>query len=68
VSKAFGTGIGPELSFQDIEVRRRANGEPQLILHGRGESFARENGICEVKISLTHAKGYAAANAVVIAE
>jgi holo-[acyl-carrier protein] synthase len=37
-----------------------------VVLHGRGETFAEENGIEQVKISLTHAKSYAAANAVVI--
>lgn len=66
VSKAFGTGIGVELGWQDMEVSRRKSGEPELLLHGRGERFAADNGIVQVKISLTHAKSYAAANAVVI--
>jgi holo-[acyl-carrier protein] synthase len=66
VSKAFGTGIGEQLGWQDMEICRRASGEPEVVLHGRGETFAEENGIEQVKISLTHAKSYAAANAVVI--
>ena len=68
VSKAFGTGIGEELGWQDMEIRRRDSGEPQVVLHGRGKEFAEQNGIRQIKISLTHAKHYAAANAVVMAE
>ena len=68
VSKAFGTGIGEVLNWKDIEVRRRASGEPELVLHGRGKAFAEENGIGHLKISLTHAKSYAAANAVAIGD
>lgn len=68
VSKAFGTGIGSQLGWHDIEIRRRPSGEPELVLQGRGQTFADEQGVHQVKISLTHAKSYAAANAVVIAE
>ena len=68
VSKAFGTGIGAELSWTEIEVVRLASGEPTLILTGKASEFAKEQGIREVKISLTHAKHYAAANAVVLGE
>ena len=66
VSKAFGTGIGAELSWTEIEVVRRDSGEPTLHLSGRARDFADELGVREVKISLTHANHYAAANAVVL--
>lgn len=66
VSKAFGTGIGEALGWHDMEVCRRDSGEPELVLHGKGEAFASEQGITQVKISLTHARHYAAANAVVL--
>ncbi len=68
VSKAFGTGIGAELGWTDIEIVRRESGEPELVLHGRAKEFAVEVGVREVKVSLTHAKHYAAANAVVLGE
>ncbi len=68
VSKAFGTGIGEALGWQDVEVCRRDSGEPELVLHGKGKDFAAERGIVQVKVSLTHAKNYAAANAVVLGE
>jgi holo-[acyl-carrier protein] synthase len=68
VSKAFGTGIGEEVAWTEVEVLRGDAGEPSLRLHGAGKEFAERKGIKEVKISLTHAKHYAAANAVAMAE
>ena len=44
VSKAFGTGIGAELGWHDMEVRRKESGEPYLILHGKGERCSRDAG------------------------
>ncbi len=64
VSKAFGTGIGEVLAWQDMEIARLRSGEPEMRLHGRGRQFVEEQGITQVKISLTHARNYAAANAV----
>lgn len=66
VAKAFGTGIGKDLSWLDIEIRRRDSGEPEVFLTGDGEKFAKKNKLTQIKISLSHAQHYAAANAVVI--
>jgi holo-[acyl-carrier protein] synthase len=33
ISKAFGTGIGAELGWQDMEIGRKDSGEPYVILH-----------------------------------
>ena len=66
VAKAFGTGIGKELGWLDMEIVRRETGEPALELSGGGKDFAEARGIAEVKISLTHARHYAAANAVAL--
>ncbi len=68
VSKAFGTGIGDVLSWRDMEITRLISGEPALVLHGGGREFASGHGIEQVKISLTHARNYAAANAVAITQ
>lgn len=67
VAKAFGTGIGRDLGWLDMEVVRRESGEPELVLSGAGKRFAESEGIVRIKISLTHARHYAAANAVVLA-
>lgn len=66
VAKAFGTGIGKELGWLDMEIVRRESGEPALELSGGGKAYAAARGIAEVKISLTHARHYAAANAVAL--
>lgn len=68
IAKAFGTGIGKELGWLDMEIVRKESGEPQLVLTGAGKHFADSRRIAEVKISLTHARHYAAANAVALAE
>ena len=65
-SKALGTGIGEALSWKDMEVVRRQTGEPEMVLNGDGLAFSRQQGIEQIKISLTHAKNYAAANAVAL--
>jgi len=66
ISKALGTGIGGQAGWLDLEIVRSAMGAPKLQLHGNAAEFARQNGILEVQISLTHARDYAAANAVAI--
>ncbi|NUN94245.1 MAG: holo-ACP synthase [Verrucomicrobiae bacterium] len=64
VSKAFGTGIGAQLGWKDIEVRRDPNGRPFLLLHGGGERLFRECGATRAHLSLTHHETAAAAVAV----
>jgi holo-[acyl-carrier protein] synthase len=66
VSKAFGTGIGGQASWLDLEITRDPSGAPKLRLQGAAAAFAAENRITEVQISLTHARDYAAANAIAI--
>jgi len=66
VAKAFGTGIGKDLAWLDMEIRRRESGEPEVVLSGDGALFAQANGIDQIKISLTHARDYAAANAIAL--
>lgn len=68
VSKAFGTGIGAQLGWRDIEVARRTSGEPFIILHERGKSLLRERGGDSVLISLSHTQSHAAAVAVLEGE
>jgi holo-[acyl-carrier protein] synthase len=65
VAKAFGTGIGSRLGWLDIEVQRKPSGEPSVLLHGAGAALARELGVQDVLLSLSHSEHYAVANAVV---
>lgn len=66
ISKAFGTGIGGQLGWKDMEICKRTSGEPYVTLHGKGEELARARGVIEVFVSLSHCKDYAAAHAVVV--
>ncbi len=66
VSKALGTGIGGQAGWLDLEITRDPSGAPKLVLRGNAADFAKKNGISEVQISLTHAREYAAANAIAI--
>ncbi len=68
VSKALGTGIGGEAGWLDLEIIRDPAGAPKLRLDGAAAAFAKDKGISEIQISLSHAKEYAAANAVAIAD
>jgi holo-[acyl-carrier protein] synthase len=67
VVKAFGTGVRDGLDFKDVEIVRKETGEPEVVLHGGAKAFADAKGIGQIKVSLTHADHYAAANAVVMA-
>jgi holo-[acyl-carrier protein] synthase len=64
ISKAFGTGIGQHLGWQDMEVKRKDSGDPFVILHGGGQDLLRQRGGQMVHLSLSHTENYAAAVAV----
>lgn len=66
ISKAFGTGIGKQLGWRDMEIRKRDSGEPFVQLHGKGNELATQRGATEVLVSLSHCKDYAAASAILI--
>jgi len=66
ISKAFGTGIGRELGWRDLEIIREPGGAPRVRLHGRAEAYANTRGIREVHISLSHTAEYGAASAVIV--
>ena len=64
VSKAFGTGIGAQLGWRDIEIRRKESGEPFIVLHGKGAELFAARGAKQLHVSLTHTEIYAAATAI----
>ena len=68
LAKALGTGIGEDFSWRDIEIKRRDSGEPEVVLVGDGKRFAEKHAISQIKVSLTHANHYAAANAIVLSK
>ncbi|MGA9778511.1 MAG: holo-ACP synthase [Limisphaerales bacterium] len=64
ISKAFGTGIGAALGWQDMEIRRKESGEPFVVLHGKGEQLFASRGAKRLLVSLSHTTNYAAATAI----
>jgi holo-[acyl-carrier protein] synthase len=64
ISKAFGTGIGRQLGWQDMEVKRKESGEPYVIMHGSGQDLLSKRGARLVHLSLSHTAAHAAAVAV----
>ena len=64
ISKAFGTGIGAELGWQDMEVGRKPSGEPFVILHQTGLRLLQQRQARAVLISLSHTQQHATAVAI----
>jgi len=64
VSKAFGTGIGAEIGWLDIEVVRLENGSTRIELHGLGAQLFHQRAAQAVHINLTHTAQYASAVAI----
>ena len=64
ISKAFGTGIGAQLGWQDMEIARRESGEPYVILHARGQELLQARKAARVLVSLSHTQAHATAVAV----
>jgi len=68
ISKAFGTGIGRELGWRDMEIVRESNGAPRVQLHGRAEAYAKARGVRAVHISLSHTAEYGSASVVIVGD
>ena len=64
VSKAFGTGIGGQLGWQDIEVCRKETGEPFILLHDKAQPLLASRGARLVHITLSHTATHATALAI----
>ncbi|MCT2534957.1 holo-ACP synthase [Aquibacillus koreensis] len=56
-SKAFGTGIGSKLSFQDIEITTEKSGAPKLEVIGMKKS--------KLFVSISHSETYAVAQVII---
>ena len=68
ISKAFGTGIGAQCGWQDMEVGRKSSGEPFVILHGNGQKLLVARSGRAILLSLSHTQTYAAAVAILESE
>ena len=64
VSKAFGTGIGKSMGWRDIDVHKKPSGEPFLVFAGGAEKLAKERGVTNALITLSHSEQHAVATIV----
>ena len=62
--KAIGTGWRRGVRWQDFEVTNLLSGKPTLRFHGVAAEFARELGVRNVALSLTHSKEYGMAHVI----
>ena len=64
ISKAFGTGIGEPLGWQDMEVCRKDSGEPFVLLHDKGLRLMEQRQGRIMHLTLSHTTSYAVAVAI----
>jgi len=64
VSKAFGTGIGAQLGWQDIEICRKESGEPFILLHDKALQLLATRSARLVHITISHTATHATALAI----
>ncbi len=64
ISKAFGTGIGSQLSWQDMGIAHKESGEPYVVLHGKGKALFESRHAKSLFVSISHTQQYAAVVAV----
>jgi len=64
VLKVLGTGWRAGTNWTDIEVTNEPSGQPRVSLTGRTGQIAREKGIGEILISISHIETHAIASAV----
>jgi holo-[acyl-carrier protein] synthase len=60
-AKALGTGISHGIGWLDLEVVRQPSGKPTLQFNGRAAQLARQLGVANTSLSLTHSKDVALA-------
>ena len=67
VAKALGTGFR-EFRFRDIEIGRSSQGAPLVILQGKALQYMEGLGGRQIHLSISHAREYATAVAVLTGE
>jgi holo-[acyl-carrier protein] synthase len=67
VLKVLGTGWAKGILWTDVEVVNEVSGAPTLVMTGKAAEIARELGIREVMITISHCRAYATAFATGVA-
>ena len=66
ISKAFGTGIGAELGWHDMEIDNEPSGRPVVRFLNKGQSLCAKHGATRCLISLSHTASHAVAQAILV--
>jgi holo-[acyl-carrier protein] synthase len=66
ILKALGTGRSRGVAWTHIEVRNGQDGRPRVLVCGAAREIAREQGIGEILISISHCRTYATAYALAL--
>jgi holo-[acyl-carrier protein] synthase len=67
VLKVLGTGWAKGILWTDVEIVNEVSGAPKLVLTGKAAEIARDRGIREVMITISHCRAYATAFATGVA-
>ena len=68
VLKALGTGFSGGIGLRDVSVSRDESGRPRVVLAGRAAEIARERGVHEIALSISHTRDVAVANAIAVTD
>jgi len=61
VLKVLGTGWAKGIQWTDVEVVNEVSGAPVIKINGKAAEIAKERGIREVMITISHCRAYATA-------
>jgi holo-[acyl-carrier protein] synthase len=66
ILKAIGTGRSQGIAWTNIEVRNDQDGRPRVLVCGAAKETARNRGIGDILISISHCRTYATAYAMAV--
>lgn len=66
ILKLLGTGWRGKIAWTDIEITNNAFGQPQVALSGEVERIAKDAGVGNIMLSITHTANFAIASAVAL--
>jgi holo-[acyl-carrier protein] synthase len=66
ILKAMGTGRSRGIAWTHVEVRNGQDGQPHVLICGVAREVARERGIGEILVSISHCRTYATAHAMAL--
>jgi holo-[acyl-carrier protein] synthase len=66
ILKALGSGWSRGIAWTDVEVRNQSGGAPKVHVCGHAKDLAREKGIVDIMISISHCRTYATAYALAL--